>query len=86
MNLRNGLVRRLENNYNTLSHTQRANLRTRIANGETAIRQKSVQIARTHGLRINTGTSLNRITNRLITQLVMLRGGLHRNLVNAVAR
>jgi|688.fasta_scaffold16549_7 hypothetical protein len=83
MNLRNGLVRRLQNNYNTLSHTQRTNLSTRIANGETAIRQKSVQIARTHGLRINTGKSLNRITTRLLTQLIMLRGGLSKNIVNA---
>jgi hypothetical protein len=83
MNLRNGLVRRLQNNYNTLNQNQRANLRTRITHGETAIRQKSAQIARTHGLRIKTGAPLNRITTRLITQLIMLRGGLHRNLVNA---
>jgi hypothetical protein len=86
MNLRNGLVRRLQNNYNTLNQNQRANLSTRIGHGETAIRQKAVQIARTHGLRINTGASLNRITTRLITQLIMLRGGLPRNLVNTVAR
>ena len=66
-----------------MSLNQRGNIATRIAQGETAIRTKAVQIARKYGLRINTTISLNRITTRLLTQLIMLRGGLPTNLVNA---
>jgi hypothetical protein len=83
MDLRSRLQQRLNRNYNAMSQNQRGNLAVRIAHGETAIRRKALQIAQRHGLRINTGTNVNRITTRLITQLIMLRGGLPRNLVNA---
>jgi hypothetical protein len=83
MNLRSRLQQRLQNNYNAMNQKQIRHTATRIVQGETAIRRKALQIAQRHGLRINTGTSVNRITTRLIRQLIMLRGGLSTNIANA---
>lgn len=81
--LRSNLLQRLQNNYNAMTQNQRGNLTIRIANGETAVRLKAQQIAQRHRLNINMGANINTITRRLITQLVMLRAGLPKNLVNA---
>ena len=83
MNIRSRLRQRLQTNFNTMNQTQKGNISTRIGKGETAIRRKAVQIAQKHGLRVNTRLSVNKITTRLLTQLIMLRGGLSKNIVNA---